>query len=165
MSCVLTVQLGPLHPSHLPCRYVSSLSCDKSGSKTCISSSSHFATSNMIICFMTSLSSSTTSHVRSGAAVNMCSIPHFSSLSFKTSFCHQKTPCDTEGLHQPSQHTFASFAWAQHQLRDKFRIVGLQTDSWFSSKFVFMRRPWQVTTVWTLSRKAYPMTKSALALF
>ena len=116
---LLTVQLGPLHPSHLPCRYVSSLSCDKSGTRTCISSSSHFATSNMIICFMTSLSSSTTSHVRSGAAVNMCSIPHFSSLSFKTSFCHllqhQKTPCDTEGLHQPSQHTFASFAWAQHQ--------------------------------------------------
>ena len=85
---LLTVQLVPLHPFHLPCRYVSGLSCDKSGTKTCISSSSHFATSNMIICFMTSLSSSTTSHVGSGAAVNMCSIPHFSSLSFKTSFCH-----------------------------------------------------------------------------
>ena len=130
----------------------------------------HFAASNMIICFVTSLSSSATSHIRSGSAVNMChTIPHFSSLSFKTSFCHLlqqlKTPCDAEGLHQPSQHIFASFAWTQHQLRDKFRIVGLQTDSWFSSKFVFMRRPWQVTTVWTLSRKAYPMTKSALALF
>ena len=60
---------------------------------------------------------------------------------------------------------FHIFAWTQHQLKDRLRTVGLQTDLWSSSKFMLVRRPWQVSTVGTPSKKAYPLSKSALTSF